>query len=84
MKPVNLRFADNTTQCANSESELRHYQVVKNSYEHNLALNRNKTKIMIVDRALTLPMSDVLKEFEKVTKCLYLGSVMEAQLKSRE
>ena len=71
-KRSNLRFADDTILCANSESELGQMldRVEKNSDEHNLALT--KKKIMIVGGAFPLPVLDALKDFERVEKFLYL------------
>lgn len=79
-KISNLRFADDTTLCASSESELEQLlkRVEKTSNELGLTLNRGKTKIMIVDRAHVLPQTDVLKDFEKVEKMLYLGSLIDS------
>jgi len=62
----NLCFADDTTLCAKSETEMS--QLLKCSEEsskkYGLNININKTKVMVIDRAGVLPPTKVLKNYQ--------------------
>lgn len=77
-KISNLRFADDTTLIAATEGEL--IELLRRvEYESNkvgLKINKNKTKIMIVDRFNTLQLTDRLNEYELVDSFIYLGSTI--------
>lgn len=75
MKITNLRYADDTTLFAASESEMvalldRMEQI---SEEMGLSINRSKTKVMVVDRSGTLELTGALN-LEVVDNFIYLGS----------
>lgn len=46
------------------------------SSEHELDINKTKTKIMIIARSNTLQITDKLNNFEIIDECSYLGSVV--------
>nr|ADI61821.1 endonuclease-reverse transcriptase [Bombyx mori] len=75
VKVTNLRYADDTTLLATTEAEMTE---LLNRMEHiglemGLALNRSKTKIMVVDRTKKLELSGTLN-LELVDNFIYLGS----------
>ena len=55
----NLRFADHTILCAKCKKKLAELQsrVEEEIVKYGLTLNKNKTKVLIVDKANILPMS---------------------------
>lgn len=64
----NLRFVSDTTLCVKSETEMS--QLLKlteeSSNKYGLTINRNKTKVMVIDRAGVLPPTTVLNNYQKV------------------
>lgn len=80
VKVNNLRFADDTTLCANSEEEMSRLlkKVEEESEKFGLTINKSKTKVMIVDRDNAIPPTNILDGFEKVEEFIYLGSLVQA------
>ena len=74
----NLRYADDTTLLARSEAELAEafHRMEIESEVLGLKINKNKTKLMIIDRAGSLQRSDELRELEQVHSFVYLGSLV--------
>lgn len=77
-KIMNLRYADDTTILAASETEMAAIleRIERVSLEFGLHINRSKTKVMTVDRAQVLSPSNALKDYEKVEEFIYLGSLI--------
>ncbi|XP_037869594.1 uncharacterized protein LOC105842522 [Bombyx mori] len=77
-KITNLRYADDTTILAASETEMAAIleRIERVSLEFGLHINRSKTKVMTVDRAQVLSPSNALKDYEKVEEFIYLGSLI--------
>lgn len=77
-KISNLRYADDTTLLASTETEMAELlnRLETVSLSKGLAINKNKTKLMIVDRPATLQRTNLLQEYETVEQFQYLGSVI--------
>lgn len=77
----NLRFADDTTLIAADERELAEllHRVEEESRKYGLLINRNKTKLMIVDRGNLLPTTSILQNLETVDEFVYLGSTISGK-----
>jgi hypothetical protein len=72
----NLRYADDTTLITTSLDDMR---ILMNRVEQEsellgLQINRNKTKIMLIDREQFFDESDGLTDVESVQEFVYLGS----------
>ena len=78
MKVSNLRYADDTTLFASTESEMVDLldRLESVSKEHGLVINKKKTKLMVVDRFDSIQRSEALNAYETVTEFQYLGSVI--------
>ncbi|KAL4113049.1 hypothetical protein QTP88_016750 [Uroleucon formosanum] len=76
----NLRFADETTLSTKSEPDMSQLikRVEEASNKYGLTINRNKTKVMVIDRAGVLPHTNVLNGYQKVNEFIYLGSIVQA------
>lgn len=74
-KISNLRYADDTTLLAASEIEMSKFldRMERISKDLGLAINRSKTKVMIVDRTGRLELSGTLN-LEVTDNFVYLGS----------
>lgn len=74
----NLRYADDTTVVASSEEEMAALlnKIEVESAKLGLKINHSKTKIMVVDRAQVLPITNALDGYEKVKEFVYLGSLI--------
>lgn len=74
-KLTNLRYADDTTLLAASESEMVELlaRMERISMELGLQINHAKTKLMVVDRAHNLELTGALN-LETVDDFIYLGS----------
>ncbi len=79
-KISNLRYADDTTLIAADEEEMAEMidRVKTVSERLGLRINTAKTKVMVIDRAQSLPDSTALGEYEKVNTFVYLGSTVDA------
>nr|XP_012552633.2 uncharacterized protein LOC105842916 [Bombyx mori] len=77
-KITNLRYADDTTILAASESEMAAIleRIERVNLKFGLHINRSKTKVMTVDRAQVLSPSNALKDYEEVAEFIYLGSLI--------
>ncbi|CAB3250737.1 unnamed protein product [Arctia plantaginis] len=60
----NLRYADDTTLFTSSEVEMA------------LAINKSKTKLMVIDRFASVERTNLLQEYETVDQFQYRGSVI--------
>lgn len=78
VKISNLRYADDTTLFASSENEMAELlrRLETASLEMGLAINKSKTKLMIVDRFDTIQRTDILQDYETVNQFQYLGSLI--------
>lgn len=78
----NLGFADDTMLCAKSEKEMN--QLLKctkeSSNKYGLTINRNKTKLMMIDQAGVLPSTTILNDYQKVEEFIYLGSLVQVNV----
>ena len=74
-KITNLRYADDTTLLASSETEMINLltRMEEISLELGLKINHAKTKLMVVDRANKLQLTGAL-DLETVNDFVYLGS----------
>jgi hypothetical protein len=54
---------------------IKHVEEASNKYA--LTINRNKTKVMVIDRAGVLPNINVLNGYRKVNEFIYLGSIVQ-------
>lgn len=50
----------------------------KSSNKYGLTINKNKTKVMVIDRARVLPSTTVLNNYQKIEEFIYLGSLIQA------
>ncbi|XP_028034121.1 uncharacterized protein LOC114245976 [Bombyx mandarina] len=75
---TNLRYADDTTLLASSEAEMKELLVRLEAISLNmgLAINKSKTKLLVVDRFSSIQRTDLLAEYEAVDQFVYLGSVI--------
>ncbi|XP_037866981.1 uncharacterized protein LOC119628534 [Bombyx mori] len=78
VKISNLRYADDTTLVASSEKEMEELlrRLVIVSEEMGLKINQPKTKIMIVDKYVTLNENNILGQYDIVKTFVYLGSII--------
>lgn len=77
----NLRYADDTTLLASSKEDISNLlrTLETTSLKFGLKLNRDKTKMMIVDRANdNNPDSTPIANCEVVTSYIYLGSIIDS------
>lgn len=74
----NLRYADDTTLLATSREDLEELliRLENTSLQFGLALNRDKTKVMVVDRAEQNPTDIRIANCEVVQHYIYLGSTI--------
>lgn len=72
----NLRFAENTTLCAESEAEMKELRerVEREREKLGLSVNRHKTKMTVTDRGESLSQTNLLSGNERVDSELYGGS----------
>ena len=77
----NLRFADDTTLCAQTMPEMENLlkRVEEESQKLGLTINKGKTKIMIVDRGKLLPDTAAPSGYEQVSQFIYLGSMVDSE-----
>ncbi|XP_012544182.2 transposon TX1 uncharacterized 149 kDa protein [Bombyx mori] len=77
VKLSNLRYADDTTLLAANESEMTALmsKLEKISLELGLAINRSKTKVMVIDRMNKLEHTGSL-HLETTERFIYLGSMI--------
>nr|XP_037868506.1 uncharacterized protein LOC119628825 [Bombyx mori] len=75
---TNLRYADDTTLLASSEAEMKELldRLEAISLNMGLAINKSKTKLLVVDRFSSTQRTDLLAEYEAVDQFVYLGSVI--------
>lgn len=75
---TNLRYADDTTLLASSEAEMKELldRLEAISLNMGLAINKSKTKLLVVDRFSSTQRTDLLAEYEAVNQFVYLGSVI--------
>ncbi|XP_047041071.1 uncharacterized protein LOC124645313 [Helicoverpa zea] len=74
----NLRYADDTTLLASSETEMAELlnRLETVSLQMGLAINKSKTKLMVIDRFATIQRTNLLQEYETVDQFQYLGSTI--------
>lgn len=72
----NLRYADDTTLIAKDEQEMSSLiqRVARVSLEFGLQLNRQKTKLMLIDRTHSMEEMPNIKDVENVEEITYLGA----------
>lgn len=72
----NLRYADDTTLIAKEEQEMSELieRVEQESLRFGLKLNRQKTKLMVIDRTNKLAAAPNIHDVENVSEIVYLGS----------
>ena len=79
-KISNPRYADDTTLITADEEEMAELidRVKAVNKRFGLQINATKIKVMVVDRAKSLPNSMALGEYEKGNTFVYLGSAIES------
>ena len=86
MKISNLHFAEDSTLCAKSETDMN--QLLKYTEEssntYRLTINRKKSKVRVKDRAGVLPPTTVLNNNQKVEEFVHLGLLGQAMAVHQE
>ncbi|CAB3253271.1 unnamed protein product [Arctia plantaginis] len=74
----NLSYADGITLFASSEVEMAELLIRPEtiSLEMGLAINKSKTKLMVIDRFASVQQTNLQQEYETVDQFQYLDSVI--------